>query len=78
MDVTKMLADLRREHAVIQEAIIVLERMAQGRGKRRGRPPAWMAKVKAEGTGATVAKRRGTLRPEGVPRTKPIQPAQVM
>ena len=43
MDVLKMLADLRRERAQIEEAILTLERLARGRGKRRGRPPAWMA-----------------------------------
>jgi hypothetical protein len=42
MDVLKMLADLREERAQIEEAIIVMERLASGRGKRRGRPPAWM------------------------------------
>jgi hypothetical protein len=48
-----MLAELRQERDQVDEAIIVLERMAVGRGKRRGRPPAWM----------TAAKRRG--RPPG-------------
>ena len=32
-----MLVDLRAERTQIQEAIIVLERLAQGHGKRRGR-----------------------------------------
>jgi hypothetical protein len=43
MDVLKMLADLRREREQIEEAIMTLERLAQGRGRRRGRPPAWMS-----------------------------------
>jgi hypothetical protein len=43
MDVTKILADLRQERAQIEEAIISLERLARGRGRRRGRPPAWLA-----------------------------------
>ncbi len=42
MDVTKMLAELRQEREQIEEAIMSLERLARGRGKRRGRPPAWM------------------------------------
>jgi hypothetical protein len=46
MDVTKMLAELRQEREAIEEAILTLERLAQGRGKRRGRPPAWMASLK--------------------------------
>jgi hypothetical protein len=46
MDVTKILADLRREREAIEEAIITLERLARGQGKRRGRPPAWMVALK--------------------------------
>ena len=49
MDVTKMLADLRQEREAIEEAILTLERLAQGRGKRRGRPPAWMSELKKRG-----------------------------
>lgn len=49
MDVTKMLADLRQEREAIEEAILTLERLAQGRGRRRGRPPAWMAELKKRG-----------------------------
>lgn len=49
MDVLKMLADLRQERQQIEEAILTLERLAQGRGRRRGRPPAWMAHVKRRG-----------------------------
>ncbi len=49
MDVTKMLADLRQEREAIEEAIITLERLARGRGKRRGRPPAWLSEVKKRG-----------------------------
>lgn len=53
MDVTKILAELRQERDQLEEAILSLERLALGRGRRRGRPPAWM----------TVAKKRG--RPPG-------------
>jgi hypothetical protein len=56
MDVDKILAELRSERAQIEEAIISLERLAKGRGRRRGRPPSWMAEV-------TIPKRRG--RPPG-------------
>ena len=55
MDIMKILADLRQEREQIEEAIMSLERLARARGKRRGRPPAWMA--------ATTTKRRG--RPPG-------------
>jgi hypothetical protein len=49
MDVTKMLADLRQEREAIEEAIMTLERLARGRGRRRGRPPAWMVEMKKRG-----------------------------
>ena len=64
MDITKMLADLRQEREQIEEAIVTLERLAQGRGRRRGRPPAWMTELKV--------KRRG--RPPGS-RNKPKEAA---
>ncbi|MEO8659986.1 MAG: hypothetical protein ABI693_16060 [Bryobacteraceae bacterium] len=54
MDVAKMLTELRQEREQIEEAILSLERLARGRGKRRGRPPAWMS---------TAVKKRG--RPPG-------------
>jgi hypothetical protein len=56
MDVTKILAELQAERAQIEEAIVSLEKLARGRGKRRGRPPAWLAE-------ADAPKRRG--RPPG-------------
>ena len=49
MDVTKILAELRQEREQIEEAIISLERLARGRGRRRGRPPAWLAMAKKRG-----------------------------
>lgn len=49
MDINKMLAELRLEREHIEEAIMTLERLARGRGRRRGRPPAWMSQVKRRG-----------------------------
>jgi hypothetical protein len=49
MDIGKMLADLRAERDQIIEAIIVMERLAAGGAKRRGRPPAWMTALKRRG-----------------------------
>lgn len=49
MDVNKMLAELRLEREQIEEAIMTLERLARGRGRRRGRPPAWMSQMKRRG-----------------------------
>jgi hypothetical protein len=56
MDVSKILAELQVERAQIEEAILSLEKLARGRGKRRGRPPTWL-------TEADAPKRRG--RPPG-------------
>ena len=64
MDILKMLADLRQELEHVEEAIVVLERLAQGHGKRRGRPPAWMT--------ASQIKKRG--RPPGS-KNKPKAPS---
>jgi len=49
MDVMKMLTELRQEREHLEEAILTLERLARGRGKRRGRPPAWMNTIKRRG-----------------------------
>jgi hypothetical protein len=49
MDVMKMLAELKQEREHIEEAILTLERLARGRGKRRGRPPSWMKELKRRG-----------------------------
>ncbi len=49
MEINKMLAELREERDQIMQAIWVLERMAVGRGTRRGRPPAWMTAMKRRG-----------------------------
>ena len=49
MDVTKILTELREEREQIEEAIISLERLARGRGKRRGRPPSWLSDAKKRG-----------------------------
>jgi hypothetical protein len=58
MDIGKVLAELRQELVQVEEAILSLERMAIGAGKRRGRPPAWMIAAKE-----TPVKKRG--RPPG-------------
>lgn len=58
MDIIEMLGALRAQRDQLDEAILVMERLAAGGKKRRGRPPAWMKK------GPQVSgKRRG--RPPG-------------
>jgi hypothetical protein len=61
MDVTKILAELRQEREQIEQAILSLEMLARGRGRKRGRPPAWMSQMGMPP--ATAPKRRG--RPPG-------------
>ncbi len=55
MDVLRMLSELRAERDQLEEAIITIQRLAAGQGKRRGRPPAWM---KSETDVATPRKRK--------------------
>ena len=49
MDVTKILAELKEERERIEEAIMSLERLARGRGRRRGRPQAWLQEIRKKG-----------------------------
>jgi hypothetical protein len=49
MNIEKMLQELKAERDGVEQAILVLERIASGRGKRPGRPPAWMSTVKKRG-----------------------------
>jgi hypothetical protein len=39
MNLGKVIEELRAERAAVEEAIVVLERLARGQGRRRGRPP---------------------------------------
>ena len=59
MDVTKILSELKQEREQLEEAIQSLERLARGRGKKRGRPPAWMAEEKRRGR-PPVSKNKST------------------
>lgn len=49
MDIEKMLVEFRTERENLEQAIVTLERLAAGRGKRRGRPPKWMSALKRRG-----------------------------
>lgn len=73
-----MLTELRLEREQIEEAILTLERLARGRGRRRGRPPAWLKEAASglageeEPDSAPVSaepRRRG--RPPGTKSNKP-------
>jgi len=79
LDVDKMLAELRLEREQIEEAILTLERLARGRGRRRGRPPAWLKDVSSvageddpEASSLSEPRRRG--RPPGA-KSKPVAQA---
>ena len=62
MDILKMLADLRAQRQQIEEAIVTIERLAVGtRGKRRGRPPKWMATVAEETVAAATFDTKRTV-----------------
>ena len=56
VDVNRILSELREERANIIDAIANLERLARGRGKRRGRPPKWLAEAREQ-------RKRGPGRP---------------
>ena len=58
MDVQKMRQALYEERARIEHAILVLEMLADGSRKRRGRPPKWVVEVRRRlGDGATSGSR---------------------
>jgi hypothetical protein len=59
MNLTNMIAELRAQSQALEETIVVLERLARGQGKRRGRPPAFLSKAGASSSeGQTTRKRR--------------------
>ena len=47
MNVSQMIAELRAERDALVNAMAVLENIARSRGRRRGRPPAWLAGITA-------------------------------
>lgn len=61
MDVSKILAELREERQQIEEAIISLERLARGRGRRRGRPPAWVSELNVKRRGRPPGSKTKTV-----------------
>jgi hypothetical protein len=73
-----MLVELRLEREQLEEAILTLERLARGRGRRRARPPAWLKDAAAavsaaeeeHGDESAVAEPRRRGRPPGSKSTK--------
>ena len=70
MDLNKAIAELRQERRQVDEAILMLTRLAAGQGKRRGRPPKWLAE--------TTTKRRGRPRKNPADETTPRRRGNVM
>ncbi len=66
MELTKVIAELRAERAAIDEALAALDRIARATtGKRRGRPPAWLAATTNAISEATAEPRKKrSLSPE--------------
>ena len=65
MDIFKMITELRAERRRIEDAILVVERLAVGaHGKRRGRRPKWMTEAVSKSLDAKPVKRR-LVSPEG-------------
>lgn len=80
-----MLAELKLEREQLEEAILTLERLARGRGRRRGRPPSWLKDATAAASSmsehdldGTQAEPRRRGRPPGS-KTKQaaVQPAEI-
>jgi len=49
MNLIQILTELRREREQLDEAILSLERLSAGSGRRRGRPPAWLKEHRGPG-----------------------------
>lgn len=45
MNLSQVILDLRAERDALTAAMTMLEGIVNSRGKRRGRPPAWLAKL---------------------------------
>ncbi len=58
MDLNKMIASLHDERRRIHEVIQNLERLAEDRGPRRGRPPKWLQEAKSAASRKKVSARR--------------------
>ena len=61
MNLDQMISTLKAERDALDAAILVLERLALGQRRRRGRPPAWLQvrrEEKAEPERATKRTRR--------------------
>ena len=58
MDLTKMITELRQQKQALEETMLILERIARGQGKRRGRPPAFLSDAAAATTKTGTPRKR--------------------
>jgi hypothetical protein len=72
MDIVKMLAELHAERDAVDAALTVLERLAQGRRRGRGRPPKWLTRATEEVAPPVVHEKR-SLTPEAKKRMADAQ-----
>ena len=63
MDLTAIVKELLEERDLLDDAILSLERIAAQRGKRRGRPPAWMRILETEASAKKPAAKKKGGRP---------------
>jgi hypothetical protein len=70
MDLTKIITDLRQELQQIEHAIISLERLTLGRGRRRGRPSKWMLEAQRLNAPVDAKKKPEYLKVAGPKRRK--------
>ena len=58
MDIEKIVKDLREQRSLLEEAILVMEKLARTQSPRRGRPPKWLNGV-ANSNGTARQRVRG-------------------
>jgi hypothetical protein len=49
MNLIKMIAELREQKQALEQTMMMLERLARGQGKRRGRPPLFLSQASPAG-----------------------------
>lgn len=73
-DLDKAIAELREEFERIQDALAALERLAAG-GKRRGRPPKWLARVRASAPDPKPAAKKQAAKASGADASGVLPPS---
>jgi hypothetical protein len=71
-----MLIEIRSEIQRLDEAILALQRLASGGGKRRGRPPKWMASSADQSSPTTSTAPKGKRKPFSAATRKRMAKAQ--